>query len=65
MTSRSRRKRARHVLRQHLDAQWRRGQGNPRERLRVNNVRGNDSGAPQAYSDPDPRAALREVWPRG
>ncbi len=60
-----RRKRARGVLRAHLDAQWRRGQGNPRERSRVNRPPGNDSGAPQGYSDPVPRATISEVWPRG
>ena len=67
MTSgaRRRRKRSRATLRHHLEAQHMRGQGNPRERVRLNGVRGNDKGAPQSYSDPEPPVTIAEVWPRG
>ena len=55
------RKRFRGTLKKHLDAQWLRGQGNPKERP-ASSKRYRNRG-PREFHDDSPAGTLAEVWP--
>ncbi len=51
----------RYVLKQHMEAQWVRGQGNPSERPAQSEHYRNRG--PREFHDDAPPATLAEVWP--
>ena len=55
-------KRFRGTLKQHLDAQWQRGRGNPSERP-AQATRYRSKGRPREYRDEGQSVTLAEVWP--
>lgn len=57
-------KRFRGTLRQHLEAQHVRGQGNPSERS-VSPTRYRSKGRPKEYRDDAPSVTLADYWPEG